>query len=127
MIIYMSIFMSIAEFRRYREHRNTIAVTWWRNHRVSLRCSYASAMICAILLRSVRSIYDLTTINAVPWRLCLLGKSTLALLSGFCNALDVLATFRPGSRALIKLVSLFWILGPTLLRISSNMSGSILM
>ena len=43
---------------------------------IHLRCSYASTTLCTILLRSVRScyaLYDLTTISALPRRLCYLG------------------------------------------------------
>ena len=105
--------MSVAVLWRHREHRSTIAVTSWRNRRViHPRCSYASITLCAILLRSVRSRYDqhasaATVLFSKPWR--------------SCYRLGVLANSRPGSSALLKLLSLFWILGPL------PLSGSILM
>ena len=43
------------------------------------------------------------------------------------RCLIVLTNFRPGSSAFLKLVSLFWILGPTRLRISTNMCASVFM
>ena len=70
-----------------------------------------------LLLRSWRpcyALYALATTNALPRRLCYLGivnlgaSATLPLCSWPCSS------------ALLKLVSLFWILGPIL-------SGSILM
>ena len=39
---------------------------------MQLHFYYASAALCAILLRSVRSCYDLATTNALPQRLCYL-------------------------------------------------------
>ena len=67
--------MSIAVSRRHREHRNTIAVTSWQNRRViRLRCSYGSAMLCAVLLRSR---YDLAMINSLLVRLCYWGMVNL--------------------------------------------------
>ena len=65
--------MVVAVLRRHREHRSSIAVTLWRNRRViHPRCSYASTALCAILLRSVRSCYELATTSALPRRLCYL-------------------------------------------------------
>ena len=65
--------MGVAVLRRHRKHRSSIAVTSWRNRRViHLRCSYASAALCAILLCSVHSCYGLATTNALPRRLCYL-------------------------------------------------------
>ena len=65
--------MGVSVSRRHREYRSSIAVTSRRNRRVIYpRCSYASAVLCAILLRSVRSCYDLATTNALPRRLCYL-------------------------------------------------------
>ena len=37
----------------------------------------------------------------------------MALITRYRYALGILAKFRPGSSAHLKLVSLFWILGPT--------------
>ena len=53
---------------------------------------YASAALCAILLRSVRSFYDLATTNALPRRLCYLDTVNIGVL---VNPL-------PGSNALLK-------------------------
>ena len=75
------------------------------------------------VVTNVRPRYDQ---NTFPQRLCYLGIINLGA-SGSLNRYDlgVLANFRrPGLTALLKLVSLFWILRPTLFRISSNMSGS---
>ena len=49
------------------------------------RCSYASATRCAILLRSVRSHYDLATCttNTLPRRLCYFGIVALGVLVNF--------------------------------------------
>ena len=60
--------MSVAVSRRHREHRSSIALT----SAMQLHSYYASAALCAILLRSVRSCYDLATTNALPQRLCYL-------------------------------------------------------
>ena len=53
---------------------------------------YASAALCAILLRSVRSIYDLATTNVLLRRLCYLDIVNMGVL---VNSL-------PGSNALLK-------------------------
>ena len=64
--------------QRHREYRSTIAVASWPNNRViRSRSDYASATLCAILLRSVRSRYNLATTNALPLRLCYLGIANL--------------------------------------------------
>ena len=79
-------FMSVAVSQRHREHRSTIAVASWCNHRVIRSCcGFTSATLCTILLRSARSRYDLATTNALPWRLCFssladLGASGTLLL-----------------------------------------------
>ena len=57
-----------------------------------LRFYYASAELCAILLRSVRSFYDLATTNALPRRLCYLDIVNMGIL------VDSL----PGPNALLK-------------------------
>ena len=90
-----------------------IAVTSWRNRRViHPRCSCALRDLVTLCTLSLRPRYDQRASAAtVP---------TLALLSRFRYALGALANSRPGSSALLKLVSLFLILGPIL-------SGSILM
>ena len=64
--------------QRHREYRSTIAVVSWPNNRVIRpRSGYASATLCAILLRSVRSRYNLATTNALPRRLCYLDIANL--------------------------------------------------
>ena len=84
--------MSVAVSRRHREHRSTLAVTSWRNGRVIHPwCSYASATLCATLLRSVGSHYDLHMTNALPRRLCHLGIINL----GACATLP-LRSWRSG-------------------------------
>ena len=109
--------MSVAVWRRHYEHRPTFAITSWRNRRVIHPwCSYASATFYATLLRSVRSNYDLATTNALPRWLCCLSIVNL----GASATVPLLTNSRPCSSALLKLVSLFWILRPIL-------SSSILM
>ena len=115
--------------REHRGHRSTIAITSWRNRRVSRpRCSYASATLFAILLRSVRSLCALCTLSLRPrYDQCASTATVLFRHSQpwrFCHASVTLLAFWPNSGRL-KLVSLLWILEPTLLRISSSMSGSI--
>ena len=64
--------------QRHREYRSTIAVASWPNNKVIRpRSGYTSATLCAILLRSVRSRYNLATTNAFPRRLCYLDIANL--------------------------------------------------
>ena len=63
-----------------------------------LGCSYASATLCATLLRSVRSHYDLATTNVLPQRLCYLGIVNLG-----ASATRPLRSWRSGQlQALFK-------------------------
>ena len=56
-------------------HRGEIAESFIRDTAtLLLRFYYASAALCAILLRSVRSCYELATTSALPRRLCYLDK-----------------------------------------------------
>ena len=72
------------------------------------RCSYASATLCATLLRSVRSSYDLATTSTFPRRLCYLGIAHLGASATLpLPAFGVLANFRPDLNAFLKLVLLF--------------------
>ena len=79
------------------------------SYAMQLRFYYASAALCAILLCSVRSCYDLTTTNALPRRLCYLdivnmgASATLPQRSWRSGMVNLL----PGSNALLKMVSLF--------------------
>ena len=59
---------------------------------MQLRFYDASAALCAILLRYVRSFYDLATTNALPRRLCYLDIVNMG----------VLVNSMPGSNALLK-------------------------
>ena len=91
--------MGVAVLQRHREHRSSIAVTSWRNRRViHPRCSYASAALYAILLRSVRSCYDFATTNALPRRKYYLdigniGASATLPLHSWCSC-QLIAWFK---------------------------------
>ena len=85
------------------------------------------ATLCAVLLRSVPSRYDLAMTNVVPRQLCYLGIANLG-----ASVTKLLRSWRSGQ--LHVWFKCFPEIGvtlldsrPTLLRISSNMFGSILM
>ena len=84
----------------------------------SHRCEIAelfirdAATLCATLLRSVRSHYDLATTNTLPRRLCYLANIGASVTLPLRSLR--LANYRPCSSALLKLLSLFWILEPIL-------------
>ena len=87
--------MGVAVSRRYHEQCSSVAVTSWRNRRViHPRFYYASAALCAILLRFVRSCYELATTSALPRRLCYLdivnigASATLPLRSSRSGQLN---------------------------------------
>ena len=116
--------MSVAVSRWQREHRSSLAATSWRNRRVNHpSCSYALRDLVTLCTLSLRPRYDQGASGATvlfrhsqPWR--------------FCYALGVLAKSRPCSSALLKLVSLFWILGPILsssIRMKSHLPCSLLL
>ena len=99
------------------------AVTRIFGHRKLWRFCYASA---TLLLRSCRSGYVPTLLMLRYRRLSCAHADFVTLLPRFYRYLIIRSSSRPGSSAFLKWVSLFWKLGLTL-RISSNMSGSILM
>ena len=80
-----------------------------------------------LLIRSCRSGYVSTALMLRYRRLSCIHVDFVTLSPRFYHYLIIRSSSRPGSSAFLKWVSLFWILGLTLLRISSNMSGSILM
>ena len=80
-----------------------------------------------LLLRSCRSGYVPTALMLRYRRLSCAHANFVTLSPRFYHYLIIRSSSRPGSSAFLKGVSLFWNLGLTLLRISSNMSGSILM
>ena len=58
----------------------------------------------------------------IVFRATLKSYYRVRYLSPEARSLIVMASFKPGSRHLLRLVSFFWILGPTLFNISSNMA-----
>ena len=81
----------------------------------------------SILLRPVRSRYDLATTNALPRRLCYLGIASLD-----ASAMLLLRSWRSGQihvwfKCFPEVGVNLFNSRPTLLRISSNMFGSIFM
>ena len=93
-------------------------------HRKSWRFCYASA---TLLLCSCRSGYIPTALMLRYRQLSCAHADFVTLPPRFYRYLIIRSSCRPGSSAFLKWVSLFWKLGLTLLRISSNMRGSILM
>ena len=75
----------------------------------------------------LRSGYVPTALMLRYRRLSCAHADFVTLSPQFYHYLIIRSSSRPGSSAFLKWVSLFWNLGLTLLRISSNMSGSILM
>ena len=80
-----------------------------------------------LLLRSCRSGYVPTALMLRYRRLSCAHVDFVTLSLRFYRYLIIRSSSRPGSSAFLKWLSLFWILGLTLLRISSNMCVSILM
>ena len=80
-----------------------------------------------LLLRSCRSGYVPTALMLRYRRLSCAHVDFVTLSPRFYRYLIIRSSSRPGSSAFLNWMSLFWILGLTLLRSSSNMSGSILM
>ena len=80
-----------------------------------------------LLLRSCRSGYVSTALMLRYRRLSCVHVDCVTLWPRFYRYLIIRSSSRPGSSAFLKCVSLFWILWLTLLRISSNMCGSIFM
>ena len=78
-----------------------------------------------LLQRSCRSSYVPTALMLRYRRLSCAQVDFVTLSPRIYRYLNIRSSSRPGSSAFLKWVSLFWILGLTLLRISSNMSGYI--